>query len=114
MKNDKSNILNLNGPPFWSEKEDFLTAQSCSSRSMRTILTALEKIINKYTCRSFSITDYHANNEFDKEALRDFLEPALLHIYDREEHVGSIYRSVHTINEGYRSTCHGNPYRRIT
>ena len=80
----------MNGNIFFHtklEKMDFLTAQSCSSRSMRTILTALEKIINTYTCRSFRITNYHGDNEFDKEAIRDFLEPAILHIYGREVHV---------------------------
>ena len=77
-------------------------------------MTALEKVINKYNCRSFNICDYHGDNEFDKQALRDFLEPALLHIYGREEHVGIIERSVRTINDRFRSTCSNIPYRRIT
>ena len=70
-----------------SQKVDFLTSQYCTSRSLRTIITALQKIINKYNCRGFSITDFHRNNEFDTDALKKFLEPALMHIYGRVEHV---------------------------
>ena len=81
---------------------------------MRTIITALEKVINKYTCRSFNVTDYHGDNEFDKEQLKDFLQPALLHIYGRKEHVGTIERSVRTVKERFRSTCQGTPFKRMT
>ena len=97
-----------------SNKVNFLTAQYCNSRSLRTIITVLEKVINKYECRSFNICDCHGDNEFDKEALRTFLEPALLHIYGRKEHVGPIERSVRTIKERFRSTCCNVPYRKFT
>ena len=50
-------------------------------------MTAHQSIINKYTCRGFIITDVHGDNKFDKAAIKDFLEPALVHIYGREEHV---------------------------
>ena len=65
----------VNGNIFMHTKSDnidFLTAQYCTSISMRTIITALETIISKYTCRSLNIHDFHRNNEFDKEALRIF------------------------------------------
>ena len=83
-----------------SYKVDFITAQYCSSRSLRTIITALEKVQHKNGSRGFIITDYHGDNEFDKSALKEFLEPALLHVYGRNEHVGPI-------------ACNGIPYRRI-
>jgi hypothetical protein len=57
---------------------------------MNTIIATLKKIIHKYTSRSFNITDYHGDPEFDKSELRNFLEPALLHIYTKNEHVGDI------------------------
>ena len=102
---------------FFSTKStniDFLTAQYYNSRSTRTIITALEKVINKYTSRGFRVTDYHADNEFDKEALKQYLAPALVHIYDREEHVPIIERSTRTVKERSRSTCCGLPFKRIT
>ena len=71
-----------------SDKVDFLTAQYCTSRSLRTLMTALETILNKYTCRSFNITDFHGDSEFDTEALKTFLQPALMHVYAKVEHVG--------------------------
>ena len=107
----------VNGNIFFhtkTSKVDFITAQYCTSRSLRTIITALEKVQNKYTCRSFIITDYHGDNEFDKSSLKDFLEPALLHIYGKLEHVGTIERSTRTIKERSRSVCNGIPYKYIT
>ena len=70
----------VNGSIFFhtkSNKIDFLTAQYCTSRSLRTIITALELIINKYLSRSFKLTDFHGDSEFDKEKLKDFLEPVI-------------------------------------
>ena len=107
----------INGNIFFHTKTDkinFLTAQYCTSRSLRTIMTALDKVINKYKSRSFNICDYHGDNEFDKQALKDFLQPALLHIYGRNEHVGPIERSVRTVKDRFRSTCSNIPYKRIT
>ena len=106
----------VNGNIFFltkSNKIDFLTAQYCISRSLRTIITALESIINKYRCRSFKLTDFHGDSEFDKEKLKDFLEPAILHTYAREEHVGFIERPIRSIKERCRSTVHGIPYKRM-
>ena len=76
----------VNGNIFFhtkSEKIDFLTAQHCSSRSLRTIMTALETVMSKYTCRSFKVTDYHADNEFDKQTLKNFW--SLLYYISMEE-----------------------------
>ena len=61
----------INGNIFFhtkSYKIDFLTAQYCTSRSLKTIMTALETVINKYQCRSFKLTDYHGDSEFDKQS----------------------------------------------
>ena len=81
---------------------------------MRTVIIALESIINKYHSRSFKLTDFHGDSEFDKQKLKDFLEPGILHTYAREEHVGIIERSVRSIKERCRSTVHGVPYKRMT
>ena len=63
---------------------------------MRTIMTTLEKIINKHPSRCFNLTYYHANNEFDKEVLKKFLVPSLMHFYVKEDHAGIIKRSTRT------------------
>ena len=80
----------VNGNIFFHTKSkgvDFLTSEYCTSRSLKTIMTALGGIINKYNCRSFTITNFHRDNEFDKSALKELLEPILIHIYGRKEHV---------------------------
>ena len=107
----------VNGNIFFHTKTDtinFLTAQYCTSRSLRTIITALETVINKYSCRSLNICDYHGDNEFDRSALKDFLQPAAVHIYGKGEHCGPIERSVRTVKDRFRSTCSNVPYRRFT
>ena len=97
-----------------TNKVNFLTALYCTSRSLRTIMTVLEKVINKYSCRSFNICNFHGDNEFDKDIIKKFLNPALLHIYGQNEHVGPIERSVRTVKERFRSTCSNVPYKRFT
>ena len=77
-------------------------------------MTALERVVNKYNGQSFNISDFHSNNEFDKAVLKDFLEPALVHIHGRAKHVPPIERSVRTVKERSRSTCDGIPFSRIT
>ena len=78
------------------------------------MITALEKVMHKHDCRGFKITDMHAENEFDKVALMYFLQPTLLHICGRDEHVAFIDRSVRKTKERLRSTCSAMLFRRIT
>ena len=61
-----------------SQKVNFLTFKHCTSRSLRTIITALEKVMHQYDCRGFNITDMHADKEFDKTELKHFCS---LHCY---------------------------------
>ena len=82
-----------------TDKVNLFTVWYCTSRSLKTIMTALVPIFNKYNNRFFSITDIHGDSEFDKAALKDFIQPSLLHIYGREEYVGTIERSVRTVKE---------------
>ena len=110
------NFFYVNGNIFFqfkSAKIDFLTTQYRTSRSLKIIMTALNTIINKYNGRSFEIIDFHGDNEFNKAALKYFLQPALVHIYGKAEHVGPIERSIRTIKERCRSTCNEIPYKRI-
>ena len=97
-----------------SDKLNFISAQHCTSRSLQSIIASLEIIQTRYSGRLFNITDYHADNEFDKAAIKYFLVPKILHVYGRNEHVGPIERSVRTIKESLRSTCHSLPFKRFT
>ena len=72
-------------------------------------MTVLDSIIHKYYGRSFKITDYYGDSEFDKVVLKDFLQPGLAHAYGRNEHVSLIERPVSTINDRCSSICNGIP-----
>ena len=52
--------------------------------------------------------------KFDKKKIKDFLELATLHAYDREEHVDFMKRSMRSIKEKCRSTCDSIPYKQMT
>ena len=77
-----------------------LYIQKYKSRSLRTIMRGLDIVRNEYRCQSFEITDTHVDNEFDKESLKVFLYPAILHIYGRDEHMGIIEIYTHAYNKG--------------
>ena len=107
----------VNGNIFFhtkSHKLDFISVQSCTSRTIGTIIAGINVVKKKYDARNFSISDYHADNEFDKAEIKDFLTPANMNIYARLEHVGDIERSTRTIKERCRATCHSIPYKRFT
>ena len=53
--------------------------------SLKTMMTTLD-------CRNFNVTDFQGDNEFDKSALKDFLEPVLMHKHGREEYAPTIER----------------------
>ena len=63
-----------------SYKLIFILAQYCTSASLKTVNTVLTIIQNKYKGGSLEIEDYNKDNKFDKVSLKDFLQPALLHI----------------------------------
>ena len=97
-----------------SSKIDFLTVQSGDNRNTNSIIQGLQKVVNTYTKRGFTITDLHGDNEFDIQEIKDELEPINTHIYGKVEHVGTIERSVRTVKQRCRALCHALPYRRYT
>ena len=46
--------------------------------------------------------------------LEDFLRPATLHIYGKNEHVGIVERSIQTIKERCRCMCNSVPFKSYT
>ena len=104
----------VNGNIFFHTKSkplDFLTLQYSTSRHMRHVQRGLEKIQGLYKNAGFIIDSYSGDNEF--EPLRTFLSPTLLDITAANEHDGVIERSIRTIQERARCTCHSIPYKRI-
>jgi hypothetical protein len=86
-----------------SSKINFITSQICTSRSQGQIIQALNTIKNIYETRGFQITDVHGDNEFDIKRVKEFLLPATLHIYGKDEHVGIIERLIRTVKEQCRT-----------
>ena len=71
----------------------------------------MAEVQHKYHCRGFKITDYHADNEFDKIA--DDLLPATTHRRAALQHTERAERSIRTLKERVRSMMYSTPYRRI-
>ena len=93
---------------------NFLTVQTGENRTAKSILKGLKGVINTYSKRGFEVADLHADNEFDIKDLKSSLEPTSVHIYGKEEHVGTIERSVRTVKQRCRALCHALPYKRYT
>ena len=107
----------VNKMPFLhtkSGKLDYLTVAPTKSRSKETIINEAQRVTKMYERRGFSIEKYHGNNEFDMNDLRETIRPGILLICANEEHVHKIERSIRTIKERCRGTCHSVPYKRYT
>jgi len=72
----------------------------------------IDKVTKRFTQRGFKIAAYNGDNEFEK--VREHVSPTPLNIVARNEHVGIIKRSVRTVKEQVRCSCHGIPYKHIT
>ena len=73
----------VNNIPFLHTKSsqvNFLTAHGNIKRSVANIKKVLDSVITLYEARGFTITDLHADNEFDVKSLHEFLLPVILHI----------------------------------
>ena len=84
--------------------------ESGESRSKASIIEGILKVMRIYYVRGFKVVAVHADGEFDLDALRSKIRPVHLEIKDREEHDGVIERSVRTVKERSRCTCHSLPY----
>jgi len=110
-------IFFVNGIPFLvtkTEKFNYLTAMKLNSRSIAQIIKAINWVFWRYNEHGFSISDIHANNEFDSEKLEHALLPCIMHIYAANKHVGFIENGIKTIKERARCTCSTVPYKRFT
>ena len=108
-------IFFVNGIAFLHTKSkplNFITIRKLTNRKTKTILKVLGPVITKYLTRGFTITDVYGDNEFDGEDYKTIILPARMHICATGEHVPIIERSIRTIKERCRSTCHGLPFKR--
>ena len=56
--------------------------------------------------RGFEIAEMYGDNEFNINKLKTTITPTILHLCASNEHVPIIERSIRTIKERARSTCH--------
>ena len=75
-------------------------------------MNAVNKAVKVYTDRGFTVTDIHADLEFD--CIRDDVAPIHLEIVPKDEHVHEVERSIRTIKEGTRTMVNGLPYKQYT
>ena len=108
-------FMHENGFPFLSTmsgKLNYRTIRHCSNYTVNTIKKVLDNVQSKYTNRGFEHTVYHGENEFSIQNLHNHLNPALLHIYAANEHVGLLERGIRAVKDRSRCICHAAPYRR--
>ena len=92
-----------------TRKIDYRTVSFPISRSKVSIVHELTEVFKIYNARGFRITEIHADNEFGKAA-KDVL-PARMVCCGVDDHVPEIERSIQTMKNDSRSTCHAMPYR---
>ena len=105
----------VNGHVFFTSKSsklNFVTAKYHKTRGMKSIIATLDDIRQIYHSRGFIIDNIHGDNEFNKHEIKKS-QPALFHIYGKDEHVGLIERSNRTIKNKARVMAHSTPYRKI-
>ena len=110
-------IFYVNKIPFFLSKTKkiiFLTSTVLKSRSATIILDAIKKDCQTYERRGFEITDINGDNEFNIPSLKEALQPKVMHIYAKNEHVGFIENAIKTVKERTRCTSQDAPFNRYT
>jgi hypothetical protein len=97
-----------------SRNIQFRSVSVTRSRSARECARHLMAVIQTYEIRGFSVVRIEGDNEFDSNDVRQAIAPRHLVISGRNEHVGPVERSIRTIKERARCTCHALPYKRYT
>ena len=86
-------LFYVNRIPFLikkANKVNYITVSHLKNRSKKIIIKAINMIKRTYLTRGFKITDYHSDNEFDKEDIRLILLPSKLQVCAKGEHVPRI------------------------
>jgi hypothetical protein len=107
----------VNTIPFLHTKSkniNFSSIQPCKSRSKSQIIEGITQVLEAYRNRGFNVTVCHGDNEFDMDELKKAIYPTELQICGANEHLGIIERSVRTIKERARCSCHAVPFKRHT
>ena len=76
-----------------------MTVKHHKTRTKHAIINTLNNIAQTYLARGFKVENIHADNEFNKEDIKESQPSALFHIYGKDEHVGLIERSNRTIKK---------------
>jgi hypothetical protein len=100
--------------PFFhsiSRGVQFRTSMPLSSRQKEIILSAVKNTVSMYTSRGFHLQDVHGDHEF--ECIQAELPRIHFEICARDAHVPEVERSIRTVKERVRATCHGLPFKRL-
>lgn len=93
-----------------SQGYKFRTGEATGDRNKTTMTKCIMKILRQYGSRGIKIKEIRTDGEFN--CVRDEV-PCHVNITAPNEHVPEIERSIRTIKEGSRTTCHDLPYEQV-
>jgi len=89
---------------------NYITINHLKNKKSQTIIMFLKKVLRLLRARDFKVTVIHGDNEFNVESIKDACVPSSFHICAKNEHIPVIERSIRTVKERARCTCHSIPY----
>ena len=108
-------VMTVNGIHFMvtiSTKLRFGTSERIHALDAKTLLTAINRVFKLYATRSFQVTEFRADGQF--ECLRHDLPTGISgNICGEGEHVPAIERHIRTIKERCRCVMNTLPFKKI-
>ena len=95
-----------------SGRVNFVSVKFLKSKQFRHLLPELRSVIEMYGRRGMTVISVNGDGEFDSNKVRDFVQPAILHICAPEKHVGIAERGIRTVKERARTMVHSLEFRR--
>ena len=89
---------------------NYVTINHLKNKKSQTIIMFLKKVLRRLRMRGFKVTVIHGDNEFNVDSIKDACIPSRFHICAKNEHIPVVERSIRTVKERARCTCHSIPY----
>ena len=93
---------------------NFRTVKYIKTRSGTNLSLAVNRTLQQYINRGFSVPDIYTDNEFDIKKVREEVAPSKIHPCARGQHIHGTERQGQTVKERARCMCHAIPFRRLT